>query len=103
MIEKQIKLYVYRGATTTLEFDFTEFDFERSSKCIFTMTNLCENKIIKQFEFTEATKYICVIDTAFSLTLQDNFYKYNIVYQNNIGKYPVCLNSDIEIIEVING
>ena len=45
MLEKKDTIYLYRGATSSVEFDFTDFVFEDGSKCEFTMTVVCNVKL----------------------------------------------------------
>ena len=80
MLNKQTTLYLYRGASSSIEFDFTEFDFN-GGKCIFTISNICKNTKLLQHEFDESKKYTIIIHDEFTATLKDNQYLYNYPYR----------------------
>ena len=102
MLDKQTTLYLYRGATSSIEFDFTNFDF-KGGKCIFTISPLCKKDNLLQFEFTLNKKYTMIISDEFTQTLKDNQYLYNIMYIINEERYPQCADSDIIVRDVVNG
>lgn len=101
MLDKQTTLYLYRGATSSIEFDFTLFDF-KGGKCIFTISNICKKDKLFQFEFDEAKKYIVILPDEFTATLKDNQYLYNIMYFIGNERYPECADSDIIVRNVVN-
>lgn len=101
MLDKQTTLYLYRGATSSIEFDFTEFDFN-GGKCIFTISNICKKTNLFQFEFDESKKYTIIIPDEFTATLKDNQYLYNIMYIIGNERYPECADSDIIVRNVVN-
>ncbi len=101
MLNKQTTLYFYRGATSSIEFDFTNFDFAGGS-CEFTISNICKNTKLFQMEFTESIKYTVVIPDEFTATLKDNKYIYNIMYFINDERYPQCADSDIIVRDTVN-
>ena len=102
MLNKQTTLYLYRGASTSIEFDFRNFEFKNNSKCIFTISNLCKNSKLLQFEFTESKKYTMIITDEFTTSLKDNKYLYNIMYIVGDERYPQCADSDIIVRNVVN-
>ncbi|MBO7079668.1 MAG: hypothetical protein J6W64_07665 [Bacilli bacterium] len=101
MLDKQTTLYLYRGATSSIEFDFTEFNFN-GGKCEFTISNICKKTKLFTFEFTESKKYIVVIPDEFTATLKDNQYVYNIMYLLGEERFPECADSDIIVRNVVN-
>lgn len=101
MLEKQTTLYLYRGATSSIEFDFTEFNFN-GGKCIFTISNICKSNKLFQFEFNESRVYDIIIPDEFTATLKDNQYLYNIMYILGNERYPQCADSDIIVRKVVN-
>ena len=101
MLNKQTTLYLYRGATSAIEFDFTEFDFN-GGKCVFTISNICKNTKLLQHEFDEQKKYTIIIPDEFTATLKDNQYLYNIMYILGNERYPECADSDIIVRNVVN-
>ena len=102
MLNKQTTLYFYRGATSSVEFDFTEFDF-KGGKCVFTITPLCGKEKLMQLEFNQNLKYTVLIPDEFTATLKDNQYLYNIMFVINDERYPQCADSDIIVRNVVNG
>ena len=101
MLNKQTTLYLYRGATSAIDFDFTEFEFN-GGKCIFTISNICKKTKLFQFEFNESKKYTIIIPDEFTATLKDNQYLYNIMYELGDERYPECADSDIIVRSVVN-
>lgn len=102
MLNKQTTLYVYRGATSGIEFDFTEFQFAENSKCVFTISSICKEDILFQHEFTTSDKYTVLLTDEFTATLKDNQYLYNIMYILGDERYPQCADSDIIVRNVVN-
>ena len=101
MLNKQTTLYLYRGATSSISIDFTNFNFN-GGKCVFTISNICKNNILFQLEFTESIKYTVVIPDEFTATLKDNQYLYNIMHIIGDERYPQCADSDIIVRNVVN-
>lgn len=101
MLNKQTTLYLYRGATSSIEFNFTEFDFN-GGKCVFTISSLCKKDKLFQFEFDESKVYEIIIPDEFTATLKDNAYVYNIMYIIGDERYPECADSDIIVRKVVN-
>ena len=101
MLTKQTTLYLYRGATSGIEFDFTNFNFN-SGKCVFTISNICKSTKLFQYEFDESKKYTVIIPDEFTSTLIDNKYLYNIMLEVNDERYHQCADSDIIVRDVVN-
>lgn len=101
MLIKQTTLYLYRGATSGIEFDFTNFNFN-GGKCVFTISNICKSTKLFQYEFDESKKYTVIIPDEFTATLKDNKYLYNVMLIINDERYPQCADSDIIVRNVVN-
>ena len=101
MLDKQTTLYLYRGATSSIEFDFTEFDF-KGGKCIFTISDICKNTKLYQYEFDKSKVYDVILNDEFTATLKENKYLYNIMYIIGDERYPECADSDIIVRNVVN-
>lgn len=101
MLNKQTTLYLYRGASSSIDFDFTNFEFN-GGKCIFTISNLCKKENLLQFEFDKSQKYTMIITDEFTSKLKDNKYLYNIMYMINDDRFPQCADSDIIVRNVVN-
>ena len=101
MLDKQTTLYFYRGATSAIEFDFTNFNFN-GGKCVFTISNICKKTKLLHHEFDEQRKYTIIIPDEFTATLKDNQYIYNIMYMIGNERYPECADSDIIVRDVVN-
>ena len=102
MLDKQTTLYLYRGGSSSIDFDFTDFTFAYGSKCVFTISSICKKDKLLQFEFTESKLYTMIIGDEFTATLKDNAYTYNIMYIVGNERYPQCADSDIIVRNVIN-
>lgn len=101
MLDKQTTLYFYRGATSSIDFDFTNFNFN-GGKCVFTISNLCKDTKLYQYEFNKSIKYTIIIPDEFTATLKENKYVYNIMYILGNERYPECADSDIIVRKVVN-
>jgi uncharacterized membrane protein len=101
MLNKQTTLYLYRGGTSSIKFDFRNFDF-KGGKCVFTISNICKKTKLFQFEFNESKEYVVIIPDEFTTTLHENQYLYNIMYEVNSERYPQCADSDIIVRNVVN-
>lgn len=101
MLNKQTTLYFYRGATSAIEFDFTNFNFNGGT-CVFTISSICKKDKLFQFEFSTPDKYTVIISDEFTATLKDNKYLYNIMYILEDERYPECADSDIIVRNVVN-
>lgn len=103
MLNKLRPLYLYRGGTSAINFDFGKFKFANNSKCVFTISSMYEDNKLLQFEFTRPVKYTMIISDEFTSKLKDNQYLYNIVYIIGDNKYPQCADSDIIVRDMVNG
>lgn len=101
MLDKQTTIYLYRGATSSIDFDFTNFNFN-GGKCVFTISNICKNTKLFQYEFTESKVYTIIIPDEFTTTLKENKYLYNIMYILGNERYPECADSDVIVHKVVN-
>ena len=101
MLDKQTTLYLYRGATSSIDFDFSNFNFN-GGKCVFTISNICKKENLLQFEFNQSRIYTMIITDKFTKTLKDNKYLYNIMYIVGDERYPQCADSDIIVRNVVN-
>lgn len=102
MLNKLKTLYLYRGGTSAINFDFTKFTFGSNGKCIFTISSIYEDNKLLQFEFNRPLKYTMIITDEFTTSLKDNKYRYNIVYVIGDNKYPQCADSDIIVRDMVN-
>lgn len=101
MLNKQTTLYLYRGATSSVNFDFTDFNFNGGT-CIFTISNICKDTKLFQYEFKESKLYTVIIPDEFTATLKDNKYVYNVMYILGNERYPQCADSDVIVRKVVN-
>lgn len=101
MLDKQTTLYLYRGATSSIDFDFTNFNFN-GGKCVFTISNICKDTKLFQYEFNSPITYTVIIPDEFTATLKENKYIYNIMYIIGNERYPECADSDIIVRKVVN-
>ena len=95
------KIQLYRGATSEVSFDFTNFVFEPGSYCLLTMKNDYDDKAIFTYKFDEAKEYNVVFKDEFTATLTDNSYIYDIMYMINDERYPQCKPSEVVVSEVV--
>lgn len=102
MLDKQTTLYLYRGGSSSIDFDFSNFVFAPNSKCVFTISNICKKDKLLQFEFNQSKLYTMIITDEFTSTLKDNQYVYNIMYIVGDERYPQCSDSDIIVRNVVN-
>ena len=102
MLNKQTTLYLYRGASSSIDFDFSNFVFANNTKCVFTISPICKKENLLQFEFNQSQNYTMIISDEFTKNLTDNQYVYNIMYIVGDERYPQCADSDIIVRNVVN-
>lgn len=95
-------LKLFRGATSVIELDFTGFNFESNSYCQLTIKKKYNEDIIFQHDFNKSIKYYVTFKDEFTVSLDDDKYKYDIMYMLNDERYPQCSISNIIIDEVVN-
>ena len=103
MLDKQTTLYLYRGTSSSIDFDFSEFTFENGSKFEFAISSIYNDDILLKFTFNSKKKYTMIISDEFTATLKDNKYRYSIMYIVGDNRYPQCADSDIIIKDIVNG
>lgn len=101
MLNKQTTIYLYRGATSSIDFDFSNFNFN-GGKCVFTISNICKNTKLFQYEFNQSRLYTIIIPDEFTATLKENKYLYNVMYILGNERYPECADSDVIVRKVVN-
>ncbi len=94
---------MYRGATSEVIFDFSEFDFSNGGHCEFVIKELYSDKIIKKVEFDEAREYKVMFCDDFTINLTKKEYRYDIMYLINDERFPQCKPSKVIVEEVVNG
>lgn len=93
-------LILYSGATSEVEFDFSEFEFEENSKLLLTIKDI-SNNVVFQKNFSESKKYTVVFKDEFTATLNCSEYWYDIMYLINDERYPQCYPSRIIVNKVV--
>ena len=101
-MKKLKKIELFRGATSEIEFDFTGFNFMGGGYCQFVMKKMDNDTVIKTIDFKEPKKYIEIFNDEFTATLEENEYRYDIMYMINDERYPQCKPSKIKVSEVVN-
>lgn len=96
-------IQLFRGATSEVEFDLSDFNFEINSELLFTIKQRNSNRVVLQKRFTESKKYNVIFTDEFTATLYKNEYVYDIMYLINDERYPQCLPSRIVVSEVVGG
>lgn len=94
-------LQLYHGATSEVEFDFSEFVFEPNTHCLLTIKNTYNDDIVFEKEFSKSEKYTIIFTDEFTATLTNDRYRYDIMYIINNERYPQCKPSKVEVREVV--
>lgn len=92
---------LYRGATSEIEFNFENFVFEEDSYCLLTIKNTYNDDVVFTYKFTESKKYTVIFNDEITATLNNNKYRYDIMYVINDERYPQCKPSVVEVSEVV--
>ena len=93
-------IILYAGATSEVEFDFSEFEFEKNGELLFTIKDF-DNNIVFQKKFSESKKYTLVFKDEFTASLNYSEYRYDIMYLINDERYPQCAPSKIIVNKVV--
>lgn len=101
MLEKLDTIVLYKGATTVLEIDLTEWDM-RLGTFLLTVRDLEEDVIFKEFELTTSEKHQIVFKDDETINLSvDKKYGYDIMMLVDEERYPQCSISPIKVIKVV--
>ena len=94
-------LKLYHGATSEVEFDFSEFVFEQDTYCLLTIKNTYDDKVVFEKRFSTSEKFTVIFTDEFTATLENDRYRYDIMYVINNERYPQCKPSKVEVREVV--
>lgn len=94
-------IIIYRGATSEVNFDFTDFNFEPNSSCILTIKNKEGTETKFGYIFTEPKKYTVIFQDEETIDFTDDEYEYDIMYLVNDERYPQCAPSKVIVKEVV--
>ena len=92
---------LYRGATSEVEFDFSDFEFGDNSECLLTIKEMESEEVVFTYEFTEPKKYTVQFEDNFTINLKEDEYRYDIMYLINDERYPQCKPSKVKVNEVV--
>lgn len=101
-MKKLKKIELFKGATSEIEFDLTGFNFAGGGYCQFVMKKMDDDTPIKTIDFEEPKKYTEIFTDDFTATLDEEEYRYDIMYMINDERYPQCKPSKIKVSEVVN-
>lgn len=101
-LEKFAPIVLYKGATTTLNVDLTQWDL-RLGTCLITIKNLATGKLFKEIPLTEAKVHEVTITSAETAHLiMGNEYGYDIMLVTADGeRYAQCLISNVIVKKVV--
>lgn len=101
MLEKLDPIVLYRGATTILEIDLTEWDM-RLGIFLLTVRDLEEDIIFKEFELTTSEKHQIIFkdDETINLVVGKK-YGYDIMMLIDEERYPQCSISPVKVVKVV--
>lgn len=100
-LEELETIILYKGATSEVSFDFTDFQFEKETYCLLTIKNTYDDTVIFEETFDESREYTVKFNDEFTATLNNNRYRYDIMYITNEERYPQCRPSKVEVREVV--
>lgn len=101
MLKQLDTIILYKGATSAVEFDFTEFEFAPNTHCLLTIKKMNKKETVYTYEFNESKKYVVEFTDEFTAELDRREYWYDIMYIVGEERYPQCSPSGVIVEEVI--
>lgn len=92
---------LYRGGTSTITFDFTDFNFSNGTVEL-TIKRKINTNTLFTYEFDENKEYEVTFSSDFTSGLSYSDYLYDLVYIINSERYPLCIPSPIKVKGMIN-
>lgn len=92
---------LYKGATTQVELDLTDFDLKGGSM-MFTVEDE-QDEIVFQEEYNTSEKHLVTFGDEFTASLLDEKYYYDIMWVFENNRYPQCLKSNIKVVDTVGG
>ncbi len=92
------------GASTELEFDFTDYVFRSGEKVVFSVKNPKDQTVIYGHDFTTAEKIVLTIDTSTAEWLDIAGYAlttYDLISVVGDEKTPLCDGSLVRLVKVV--
>lgn len=101
MLEKFPRLILYKGASSVIGFDFSQFDF-MGGKVVLTIKDM-DKHTIKTVEYNESRLYNTLFDDdwATQLEIGRDKYLYDLMLHIDNERYPQCLPSPITVLDTV--
>lgn len=103
-MDKAETIMLYKGATSVMDLDLTEFDFQGGT-VVFTMKDTKTDAIIIQKEFDTPAIHQIIFrddDTA-GFKIGSNNYRYDIMWHLHGERYPQCEPSNVYVYDTVGG
>lgn len=101
MLEKLNDIIIYRGSTTSVEFNLSDFDFQ-GGFVRFTMRDK-KNNLIKQEDMNTVGVNTVNFNDDFTATLTDSNYYYDLMWHVAGERIDQCAISDVKVIDTVGG
>lgn len=92
---------LYRGATTVVTLDLTDFDL-RGGLILFSVEDENDELVFTQ-ELTTNEPHEVIFSDEFTYSLIDDTYSYDIMWVIGNSRYPQCLKSPIKVYDTVGG
>lgn len=96
-------IHLMQGATSVVEIDLTEFDFQGGS--VVLVMRKKGGDVLREWEFAEQAVHQCVFEDEFtaSLKLGKFNYEYDIMWHLDGERFAQCAPSPVEVGETVGG
>lgn len=101
MLEKFPDIIIYRGSTSSVEFDLSDFDFQ-GGFVRFTMRDK-KNELMKQEDMSVQGINAINFNDDFTGTLSESNYYYDLMWHLGDDRFDQCLISDVKVIDTVGG
>ena len=103
-MNKYPAIELYKGATSVLDIDLSEFDFQ-GGKVVFTMKDKFRKGAVMKKEFDTQDAHQIVFDTQFTegLAISDARYEYDLMWHIGDARYPQCAPSPVVVLKTVGG
>lgn len=104
-MEQYQAIRLMRGATSIVELDLADFDFQGGSVVLTMRESGRKGRVVRTWEFTTAEVHSIVFEDEFTATLDlgKHNYEYDIMWHLDGERFAQCAPSPIEVSRTVGG
>lgn len=97
-------IYLYRGASSLIDFDFSNFEFQ-GGYVLLTVQDTQTKTNVKTYKFTKQEKTTVLFDDELTsnLKISSTRYKYDLMHHVDNERFPQCTPTPVVVFDTIGG